>query len=88
MTEWGVVGALAVLVPLAASIIAPIIKLTKTITKLTVVMDGLRATVEANRIENKASHERIWDHNKEQDDAISNHETRISILEKSPAAAG
>lgn len=80
--EWAVVGVIITLIGFAASIVTPIIKLTKTITKLTVVMDGLRETVEANRIDNKVSHERIWDHNKEQDDAISNHETRITVLEK------
>lgn len=80
--EWTVVGVIVTLVGLAASIVAPIIKLTKTITQLTVVMDGLRETVEANRKDNKASHERIWDHNKEQDDTISNHETRITVLEQ------
>lgn len=80
--EWTVVGVIITLIGFSASIVTPIVKLTKTITKLTVAMDGLRETVEANRRDNKASHERIWDHNKEQDDAISNHETRITVLEK------
>lgn len=82
MTEWGVVLVIIALIGLATSIIAPIVKLTKTITKLTVVMDGLRETVEANRRDNRASHERLWDHNKEQDEAINDHETRITVLEK------
>ena len=83
MTEWGVVGVLVTLLGLAVSIVTPIIRLTRTIAMLTAVMEGLKETVDKNREENRASHQRLWEHNAEQDNTINDHETRITVLEKS-----
>lgn len=82
MTEWGVVTVIVTLLGAAAAFAAPIIKLIRAITTLTVVMQGLKETVDKNYEDNKASHQRIWEHNNEQDDTLNNHETRLTVLEK------
>ena len=81
MTEWGVVGVIIALVGLVAAIVGPITKLTQSITKLTVVVDRLDAEQAKQRSDAKSSHKAIWDHEHAQDKQITDHETRIRVLE-------
>ena len=78
MTEWGVLGVIITVVGLLATVITPIIQLTKSITKLTVVVENLGRDMEAQR----GSTKRLWAHNDEQDEKIFDHETRLQLLEK------
>jgi len=82
MTEWEIVLALAVLVSLLATIVKPIIILTKSITTLTSAVEGLKEDLEGITANNKESHQRLWDHNDDQDKALQNHEMRITVIEK------
>ena len=82
MDEWTVVLVLIALVDLIAAIVKPVISLTQSITKLTVVVDGLSANHENLTQKNADSHERIWQKNEEQDTRLESHETRITIIEK------
>lgn len=81
MTEWGVVTVLIALVGLTAALTKPIVSLTQSITKLTVVVDKIVADQTEQVAHAKESHARLWDHNEEQDNKISDHEIRITKLE-------
>ena len=82
MTEWGVVGVIVVLIGLGVSIIKPIVALTKSITELTVTMQGFQHDLDNMTLKNTESHRRIWEHNDDQDEKIQDHETRIQIIER------
>lgn len=72
---------LGVLFSVAAGCIAivkPVIKLNSTITKLNDNMDYLNENMKKSADARK----RLWEHNDEQDEVLSNHELRISILER------
>ncbi len=78
MSEWGVLGVIVTVVGLLATVITPIINLTRSITRLTVVAENLGKDMEAQR----KSNTKLWAHNDEQDAKICDHETRIQLLEK------
>lgn len=78
MTEWGVLGVIIAVAGFLATVITPIINLTKSITKLTVVVENLAKDMESQRSTTK----RLWGHNEEQDARLNDHETRIQLLEK------
>lgn len=82
MTEWGVVGVLVVLLGLGVTIVKPIVSLTKSITELTVTMQGFKQDLDNLTVNNTESHRRLWTHNEEQDETINDHETRIQIIER------
>lgn len=82
MTEWGVVGVIIALVGFVASIVKPMTNLTKSITKLTVMVERLEDDMKAQRSSAKASHQRLWDKCAEQDELLSDHERRITVLEE------
>ena len=89
MTEWEVVGVFIVIIGLVSSIVGPIIKLCKTITKLSVLIDqameGLRELKETTQqIQNRASsaHQRLYDRIGENETQLQNHEVRITSLEQ------
>ena len=50
--------------------------------QLKIAVDDLTINVNQLRDENKQSHLRLWKHNDEQDDILSEHEQRLIILEK------
>lgn len=81
MNEWGVVGVIAALVALGTAIVAPLIKLTKAITALTINVSAMQQTIEGNKADNKASHDRLWRRSDEHEERLSDHETRIGIIE-------
>ena len=87
--EWTVFEALAAIAALFLSIGVPVIRLNGSITKLTVMLERVEKDVAANREQlaaqraaARASHEKLWRHNEEQDERLQRHETRIQFLEK------
>lgn len=81
--EWTAVTVIVVLAGLAVTVGAPIIRLNGTITKLTVLVDDLKADVGELAERNSASHTRLWEKHREQDGRIENHERRITVMESS-----
>lgn len=89
MTEWQVVGIIVVLVGLVGSIIAPIIRLNSTITRLSVVidqsilrMDALEKTAVEIQQHSTESHRRIHDRIDRQEAQLHDHDKRITTLEE------
>jgi hypothetical protein len=82
VTQWEVFGVLAALVTFALAIGTPIIKLNTSITRLIDRLNNLDEGLEELTTKNSKSHERLWKHNEEQDKAIQEHETRITLLEE------
>lgn len=82
MTQWDVVVVITALVGLGAAIVKPLIKLNTSITKLSTLLDGLAGDMRQLTEKNTKSHERIWDKLDEHEETVSDHETRITVLEK------
>ena len=78
---WEIVVGIITLFGFIVSIVTPILKLTKVMTQLTISVENLREVVDQMGAQNTESHKRIWEHNDEQDEKISNHEQRIFKLE-------
>ena len=78
---WEIVAGLFVLIGGIGSIVTPIVKLTKSITELTVKVDDFARQIEQQSVRSKEAHKRLWEHNEEQDDKLQEHEIRISNLE-------
>lgn len=70
MTEWGVVGVLIALVGLFATLIKPMISLTKSITELTVAVRGLKEGQDEQKKSAKTAHEKIWEKLQEHEEWI------------------
>lgn len=89
MNEWTVVCILVTLVGLFCTVGAPIISLNKNIATLNAEMKRSNARLdkhdrafEEQQKSAHESHQKLWDHNAEQDKQLGDHETRISILEQ------
>lgn len=82
MTQWEVVGVIITLVTFVIAVGAPVIKLNTSIIRLIERLNKMDESLDSLTERNHKSHERIWQHNDEQDEKISDHETRITILEK------
>ena len=82
MNEWEVFGVITALIAFAVAVVKPIINLTQSITKLTVVVDKLSSDVDTQKKQSITSHEKLWAHNDEQDEKINDHEKRIYALEQ------
>ena len=87
--EWTTVTVIIALVGLIVTVTTPLIKLNNNITRLTVILDGIKAELEeqkkalsAQKAESRESHRRLWAHNDEQDNTLNDHETRIRVLEQ------
>lgn len=80
--EWQVFGVIAALLAFLAGIIAPVLKLNSSITKLTVTMERLVQDMREQKSSSHDAHKRLWEHNDEQDAKLLNHETRINNLER------
>ena len=81
MTEWSVVGVFVTLLGIGAVVIPPIIKLTNSITRLTTLINGMSEDISDLTAKNAQGHDRIWEHNKEQDRTLNDHERRLCHLE-------
>ena len=89
MNEWTVVSVIIALVGLFFTIGKPIINLNNNITLLNVNIkrNSEEISKQGKQIEEQKkaaheSHEKLWIKNHEQDETLNDHETRISILEK------
>ena len=82
MTEWTVVSVLVTLVGLGVAVIRPLISLNSVITRLTEVVKTLETNLSEVAEKNTASHARIWKNMNEQDEQLANHETRLTVIEK------
>lgn len=82
MTEWQVVGVIVVLIGLGVSVVTPIIKLNTTITKLTTVVERLGGDVADLTARNTKTHDRIFTTLDKHGEQLTDHETRITILEE------
>ena len=86
MSEAEVIGtiitSLCVIVGLFFTIYNPMKQNVKAMTELTCAMKSLSDKLIALESNNTESHRRLWDKEDEQDDKISDHEKRISIIEK------
>lgn len=87
--EWTVVTALVVIVGLFLSIGTPILKLNSNIVRLNVTLEAQDKRIEENKedLEKQKQHahechKSLWDHNKEQDEQLAEHDRRIEMLEK------
>lgn len=81
MQEWDVVGVIVALTGLFAAVVAPIVKLTRAITRLNATMESLEKSVDSLTADNSGAHERLWQHAHEQDRTISDHEARLRVME-------
>lgn len=86
---WTVVLGLGTLIGLFLTVGKPILKLNNTLTVLTSRMDVIEkeskehgTDLKEQKLHAHESHQRLWDHNKEQDKQIQDHEQRLGILEK------
>lgn len=82
MNEWAVVGVIVVLFGLIAAVVTPLLKLNTSITQLTCAVSVLQKNIEGLTSRNSEGHAKLWEHNNRQDARLSDHETRIKILEK------
>ncbi len=82
MTEWTVVTVVIALAGFLAVVVKPIITLNTSITKLTAAVGTLQENLQKLTAGNADGHERIWNSLDCQAGRISNHETRISVIEK------
>ena len=82
MDEWTVVTVVIALVGLFVTVGAPIIRQTKTMTKLDATMEQLAEKLMALESKNTDAHRRIWVKNEEQDNRLQDHEIRIVKLEE------
>lgn len=69
------------LVGLVVAVLTPAIKLNSSVTKLSTVVDTLTDQLRNMESNNNSEHRRIEGKVDEQGEKISNHETRISVLE-------
>ena len=82
MNEWTVVTVIAALIGLFFTVGKPIIDLNKNITALNITVQQNSADICTQRKDAEKSHQKLWDHNGEQDKTLADHETRISVLEQ------
>jgi len=82
MQEWDVVGVIAALIVLFATVVAPMIKLTQAIARLTATMEHLEKNTECLAASNRSAHEHIWECEHEQTAQINDHEARIRVMEE------
>lgn len=71
MTEWGVVGVLAVLIGLVGVLVKPLIKWNTSLTENTQATLALTETIKGNEARNEKEHSEIWVELKEHDGRIS-----------------
>lgn len=82
MTEWTVCGIIAALVSFLSAVAVPMIKLTRAITALDATVKHTAAQLNELKTDNTSSHRQLWEKNGEQDKRLTDHETRITVLER------
>lgn len=86
MTEWTVVTVIIALTGLVLTVVRPVVNLNTSITRLTDAVGTLQENLKEFTVKNADSHDRLWKHIECQDTVISDHETRITVIEKSKGA--
>ena len=81
MTDWDIVKDIVVLAGLIMTVTTPLLKLNTSITQLKALLDSVAKQVQENDKSNSASHERLWEHNEEQDETLQRHEQRLHDLD-------
>lgn len=79
--EWTVVTVLIALLGLMVTVSKPIVDLTRSMTKLTVVSEALHQELLKHEKLSKEEHDKLWKHNDHQDERLEDHEKRIGRLE-------
>ena len=82
MTEWSVVTVIITLVGLGAAVIKPLIQLNSVIVSLTEVVKVLECNITALEKRNTITHDEMRTHIDEHGDQLQNHETRLTIIER------
>jgi predicted nucleic acid-binding Zn-ribbon protein len=82
MTEWTVVTVVIALTGLVLTVVRPVVNLNTSITKLTDAVSTLQENLKEFMTRNADSHDKLWKHNDSQDTVLSDHETRLQIIEK------
>lgn len=82
MTEWTIVTVIISLIALVTAIVTPIIKLNTTITKLTVVVDGIEKRYSGVSSLNSEAHCAINKRLDEHGEKINEHNTDIAVLKE------
>ena len=82
MTEWNIVLVLAELIGLFVLVGKPILTLNKTIAEFNAELKNMGQRVSKLEDSKSEAHNKLWEHNDQQDEKIADHETRIRVLEK------
>lgn len=89
MTEWEVLGIVVGLPSFAAALVAPMLKLNTSITKLTVTMEAIINDTREQREKSREAHKNLWagieeveKHAADNKEKIGEHEHRIKRLEE------
>lgn len=81
MTEWAVLGVIITVLGLIATVMAPVVYVTRTLAKTTTILDRLQGDQEEDRKANLKAHEKLWARSDEQGKALQDHEVRLQLLE-------
>ena len=81
MNEWNVYEVIVSLVGFSVAVITPLIKLNSTIAKLSQVVNDFVDSVNKSDARNIEAHERIWKQINVTQNAVTEHDKRISIIE-------
>lgn len=76
MTEWEVFGVIVALIAFVGTVVAPIIKLNTSITKLTTIIDRMAEDLSVLTDKNSVAHTAMQKQ-------LNDHETRLTVLERS-----
>lgn len=79
--EWTVVLALVTLVGLFATVVKPVVSLTKAMTQLTMAVEHIDESLSEQRKHSKNAHQKLWAHNDDQDKLLDCHEQRLHDLD-------
>ena len=82
LQKWDVVIVIASLISMFLAVLTPIIKLNTTITKLNASIAALGEKMNDINSENKHQHDDLFGKCRDFGEAISNHETRITVIEQ------
>lgn len=82
MTEWNIVLVLAELIGLFVLVGKPILTLNKTMAEFNTEMKNIKEQVKKLERDDNDAQKELWQHNDIQDERISDHETRIRVLER------
>lgn len=77
-----VIAILVTLIGLFFTVGKPIIELNKNITTLNVTVSQNSKDIAEQQKKAHESHQKLWDHNDEQDKQLADHEKRIIVLEQ------